>query len=61
MELYAKTISGAISGWERIREGVGYVKDGNCFVSIDDYVRAGEPVRVSGSTPVFSNLKMILK
>ena len=25
-----------------IREGVGYVKDGNCFVQIDDYAKAAE-------------------
>ncbi len=28
-----------------IREGIGHVKDGNCFVSIDDYTRAQELVK----------------
>lgn len=27
-----------------IREGIGYVKDGNCFVSVDNYARAQELV-----------------
>lgn len=27
-----------------IREGIGYVKDGNCFVQIDDYAKAAELV-----------------